>query len=115
VGASAQYWRRKAQGLCPRCGQAARGGRVYCAVCQPARKDQFAPLVLSTPSNGGVPEPEPDAGVGGSFLACCGRWHAVTQLPLRVVCCGRVYLALAEEAEEAEGAEEAEEAEGGEP
>lgn len=25
-------------------------------------------------------------------LACCGEWHAVTQIPLTTPCCGKRYL-----------------------
>jgi hypothetical protein len=30
--------------------------------------------------------------IATSALACCGEWHAITQTPLVVPCCGRRYL-----------------------
>jgi hypothetical protein len=34
----------------------------------------------------------PACTVDGPALACCNQWHAVTQTPLVVPCCGRVWL-----------------------
>ena len=95
-----QYHQRRAQGLCPECGGACdQPPYVRCSRCfTPKLKPSGGPgLTGLTPReysqayNWHVKQrDEPALAIG-----CCGQAHAVTQVPFRTPCCGRVFGRLA--------------------
>lgn len=90
-----QYHQRRAAGLCPVCGRE-RDQRPYvqCSSClSPKPRRSIVPDIAYTdPAYGPAyrwhhrQQREPAVAVG-----CCGVFHAVTQVPFRTPCCGRVF------------------------
>ena len=86
------YQTRQAQGLCPECGvRPPFPGRSRCEACRQTNAAWWDTTGLAVAR---------DAYTAGSWsldlpgprLLCCGRWHAIATMPLRVPCCGRRYL-----------------------
>ena len=63
------------------------------AALRPSHGPWHAPRPL-LPTPWGMP-PFPTLSPGPQ-IACCGRWHPISTLPMRLACCGRV-LGLKEE------------------
>jgi hypothetical protein len=86
---------RLAHQLCPQCGGAREPDTRYaCTACldvsrlqylaqlSPERQAALLALRQRRAAQDRATRPH---------IGCCGQWHAVTQLPLRVLCCGRVF------------------------
>jgi hypothetical protein len=65
---------------CPRCPNPPLPGRVHCARCTKVARDYM--------------RRQSYAGTPGYAIACCGRFHAFTTIPVIVPCCHRVYFAM---------------------
>lgn len=77
---AALYHHRSQQGLCPRCGRLRHHAWFICRACQDearARQRTTAEARRLAP--------------GPNRVACCGAWHPITQTPLTVPCCGRIF------------------------
>jgi hypothetical protein len=94
---STTYWRRKAQGLCWRCGGPLdQFPYVACSRHYTPSAATSSPEWLSAKRNRAkllprLPQPvpcEPEAAVS---LWCCGGFRAVTNLPFQSPCCGRMW------------------------
>jgi hypothetical protein len=97
----ATYWRRKAAGLCPGCGQPRdRADQVLCRPCADAHNAYK--LQWTRDHAARLQQARDDArearwaAQGANLVGCCGQLHPVTTLPHRFVCCGKV-LGLIEE------------------
>ena len=97
-----QYHEWRAQGRCPVCGRERdQPPYVQCSRCytpkpkSPTRPGLtgLSPREYSQAYNWHVRQrDEPALAIG-----CCGQSHAVTQVPFRTPCCGRVFGSLATE------------------
>lgn len=92
------YHRRKAEGLCPQCGQMpGQPGFVLCAACRFGEARRRSPRLTaaewlvheglrasrSTPTSQRIPVPA---------VGHCGKWWTITALPVRCGTCGAVAL-----------------------
>lgn len=79
-----QYRINSAAGKCGHCGgYRNRPGYRLCSRC-------YTPATRTTPRRNHpqyvlVPVPGP------ATVACCGRWHPITQIPFTVLCCGKTF------------------------
>jgi len=92
------YHRRKAEGLCPQCGQMpGQPGFVLCAACRFSEAHKRNPSLTSSEwlvhesvrdsPRAPTPQRPPVPAVGH-----CGRFWAITTLPVRCGACGSVAL-----------------------
>lgn len=97
---STTYWRRKAEGVCWRCGKPCdQLPYVACSHCYTPSAATSSPEWLSAKVNRAqlplllphVPE-EPESSVS---IGCCGQFHAVLTIPFQSPCCGRTWFAEA--------------------
>lgn len=82
----ARYRTRRMREQCPSCAAPRRAAGVYCQRCTDTKRPESR---LYAREAAAARREAP----GPNLLGCCGLWHTVTHLPLRVVCCGRVFFA----------------------
>jgi hypothetical protein len=97
----ATYWRRKAAGLCPGCGQPRdRADQVLCRPCADAHNAYKLQWTRTHAAR--LQQARDDArdtrwaAPGANQIACCGAFHPVPTLPYQLPCCGR-FLGIIEE------------------
>jgi hypothetical protein len=79
TGMNTQIWEPR----CQHCSRVAAPNRASCSQCL-TRRNQWWKVRKAR---------QPWRPAHGPQVGCCGRWWTITQVPLRVSCCGRVFFA----------------------
>jgi hypothetical protein len=91
---STTYWRRKAEGVCWRCGKPCdQLPYVACSRHYTPTSATSSPEWLSAKRNRAklLPQPVPCEPESAVSLWCCGGFRAVTNIPFQSPCCGRMW------------------------
>jgi|SRR5882672_7289771 len=90
------YHRRKILGVCVNCGdRPAQPLVLQCALCAVWSRHLQAQWAATHPERVAAKAARfreaHTSRTGPNLLACCGRFHPITTLPLTVACCGTVW------------------------
>jgi hypothetical protein len=90
---SRTYARRRAAGLCIRCGTVPPSPeRQACPPCARKHRPPRSPRqVLVDACRARYGTPAPAAPATGPLVACCGSWQKIERIPFQTLCCHKTY------------------------